>query len=283
MAASNPSSPLLALPFELRLKILEELLCPDPHRVNILYHDRGGRERYLHIHPTILRTSKRIYDEGLPLLYHNNIFGVYVATPVVWQCTGSRYADGVEDPQSLFRKERNAVHIEQSDPETGGLIYPHCFQRMRHLKLVISSPALFVNQGGWYATSRTGDLLLQVLHLLRWEPTSSHDSASKRLELNIRSDWQTHNIHEGDYQEILSMLQVAGEREAPNGWGVSLLVGGREDRMHEKLVEIVALLRNIRKTRLVDVKENVLSYGQLSDQVVDLDSFSWIDARNISF
>ena len=46
MAASNSSSPLLALPFELRLKVLE-LLCSDPHRANILYHDRRGREKYL--------------------------------------------------------------------------------------------------------------------------------------------------------------------------------------------------------------------------------------------
>ena len=292
MAASNPSSPLLALPFELRLKVLEELLCPDPHRANILYHDRRGREKYLHIDPTILRINKQIYDEGLPLLYDNNIFGVYLVTSGAWQCTGGSYPDGLEYPRGLFRKDSNVVHIEQSreqtgqsDSEAGGLIYPHCFRRMRHLKIVTSCPALFMSQRDWNGASwsHTGDLLLRILYLLHWESTSSYDSVSKRLDFNIRLDWQTHESHRDDYQETLTLLRLVGETETPNGWGRSLLMGARRERMHEKLIEIVALLRSIRRTRLVNVKENVLSCGHLSDQVVDLDNFSWIDAQNITF
>ena len=123
----------------------------------------------------------------------------------------------------------------------------------------------------------------QILYLLHWEPTLSYDSVSKRLDFNIRSDWQIHEIHRDDYQEILTLLWVVDETETPNGRGQSLLVGARKERMHENLIESVALLRSIRRTRLVDVKEDVLSCAQLSDQVVDLDNFSWIDAQNITF
>lgn len=60
--ASLQASPLLILPLELRAKIFEELLCPNPGRVYTLYHDRQGRQASFNIDPTILRVNEQIYS-----------------------------------------------------------------------------------------------------------------------------------------------------------------------------------------------------------------------------
>lgn len=96
MITTPAPSPLLALPQELRTKIYEELLCPEPAQLLTLWHDRNGRRGSLNLHPSILRVNKRIHYEAVSLLYDNNIFEINLTAPVC-QTKWANYTDSNPD------------------------------------------------------------------------------------------------------------------------------------------------------------------------------------------
>lgn len=210
MAAFTNASPLLALPLKLRTKIYQDLLSPDPARVHTLYHDRHGKEASFGIDPTILRVNKQIYSEATAILYDTADVLLYLATPVVVQCTGGNYPDRIVDPPDLFRacseeasesekklEWRGALSVVDG-LEPGGLfestaqgyIYPHCFQRFRKIQLVTSRHAIWgASMGGSYF-SHTGETVLRILKLLAEEQTWKSPT-TKRLKITLQPDWRT--------------------------------------------------------------------------------------------
>lgn len=210
MAATTQASPLLALPLELRTKVYEQLLRPDPDRVHTLYHDRHGREASFDIDPTILRVNKQIYSEAVSILYDTTNVRIYLATPVIMQCTGGNYPDHIVDPPDLFRKDANGavgpanrldwrttpsivkgLEIEGRLEFTAhGFIYPHCFQRLHKIQLVTSRHAIWGDGECRSYFSHTGKTVLRILKLLA-EEQATKPSMTKRLRFTIQPDWRT--------------------------------------------------------------------------------------------
>jgi hypothetical protein len=264
MAASQ-ISPLFALPLKLRTEIYEELLCPNPTRIHTLYHDRQGREPSFNLHPKILRVNKQVYDEAASLLYRSNIFEIYIATNVVRQCTGGIYPDHIPNPPPLLRKyeasqaqtepqndlrpacpaERAVQPVIKPYLELGlhGIIYLHCFQRLRHIRLVTSRGAIWGQTRGGSFFTRPGELIMQILQDLSDEAATS---GSKILEFIVHPDWRTK---------------------------YGIFQAGRTDAEDGKAIEMAALLQSVRRTRIVEVEEKVFSdeLGRLETRQVDVD------------
>lgn len=210
MAASTPASPLLALPLELRIKVYEQLLRPDPDRIQTLYHDRHGRQPSFNISPAILRVSQQIYSEAVPILYDTASVQIYLATPVVKQCKGGNYPDGITDPPDLFRKDtdENTESAQKLDwraalptandlesarrPRSAadGCIYPHCFQRLREIQIVTSRHAIWGGRRGGSYFSHTGRTVMRILKLLA-EEQATKTPVPKRVRFTMQPDWRT--------------------------------------------------------------------------------------------
>lgn len=183
MVSEVQASSLFTIPLELRTKIYEELLNPDPERVHTLYHDRHGREASFNIDPTILRVNKQIYSEAISIFYDNISVRINLDTRVVAQCTGGHYPDKFVNPPSLFREDTEAtveganklprrtrdrrLEFEALFGSTAqGYIYPHCFQRLRKIHLVTARDAIWGAAMGGSFFSHTGKLVLRIFRLL---------------------------------------------------------------------------------------------------------------------
>lgn len=253
MATGAPSSPLLALPSELRLDIIKLILNPDPSKSQQLYHDRRGSS--LDLTFSILLVNRQIHLEALPLLYNTPIYELYLATPVVSQCGGGYYPDRGEieqEPPALFGTPKVPRLLKICGPdhsEPGGLIYPHCFRKLRHIKIITSKDAIFgASMCGPYF-SHIGELILQILRHLAKESAST--GVGKSLDVLVLSD------------DILG-----GWRDARP----SLLGLSKED-IPEKPKEMIKLLKKVGRVRKISVNETVVADGKLQDRDVNLDSF----------
>ncbi|CAF9914226.1 MAG: hypothetical protein ALECFALPRED_009501 [Alectoria fallacina] len=210
MAATTQASPLLALPSELRIKIYQELLGPDPARVRTLYHDRQGREASFDTDPAILRVNQQIYSEAISVLYDTASVRLYLATPVVVQCTGGYYPDDIVDPPELFRKDTDKAvkpanrlgrrttppTVDGLEPEgrlgstAEGYIYPYCFQRLRKIELITSCHAIWGDSQCGSYFSHIGQTVLRILRLLA-EEQATKPPMPRRLKFTIQPDWRT--------------------------------------------------------------------------------------------
>lgn len=158
--------PFLLLPPELRQAIYVELLCPDPHSVKTLYHDRHGRDSSFNIHPSILCVNRHINAEATSLLYDHNVFKIDIANRVVIKCMPGLYPDH-RNREPLFRYD---VAPKRSSHQ--GLIYPQCLSRLRHLEIKTSLGAVLGSRRGGCYFSHIGNLLLKILQSLV-EPEAS--------------------------------------------------------------------------------------------------------------
>ncbi|MCJ1456754.1 hypothetical protein MMC28_007118 [Mycoblastus sanguinarius] len=249
MTTNSQASLLLALPVELRIKIYEGLLSPDPTKVHTLYHDREGRGGPFNIDSSILRTNRQIYSEAVSVLYANNIFEISLTTPIVMMFDGScchGYHD--TDPLALFR--RDSSHLERAPK---GLIYTHCFRHLRQIRLVSSRSAIWGwSENGSFFT-HTGKLIVRILDILS-ETNPPSEGLAKSIELKINADWRTK----------YGIFQV-----------------GRTDAQDEKLRDIIAALGAARKGRTVSVKEKVFrtALGRLEEKEVDIERLVQFSTR----
>jgi len=287
MAASSFTPALLDLPLELKLKIYQMLLCPDPHKVYTLYHDRHGRGDAFSVHPAILRVNRQLHSEAVSLLYNSNLFEIYLATGVMettslmdhWR--GGKSAGLVKDHTKLLRKPLNEETRKEGqislDTGVEGIIYPHCLQRIRHLSLVTSRSAMI----GWDAGSiddpyvtQTGELILEILRYL-CEESAPMEARRKRLHLTIMSNWELEGVKKGDYAERLGYLDDGPAIE----FGKPLLAGVRVGNMREEVRKMIVLLRRIQTSRIVRVDESVvrsLSDLRPTTQEINLGHFRYL-------
>ncbi|MCJ1379258.1 hypothetical protein MMC17_002359 [Xylographa soralifera] len=175
MAAVPPQPfPFLALPLELRMIVYRELLSPNEERPLLLYHDQSGRPEMLDVHPSILRVNSQIYIEASPILYDLNIFKIDLSSMVPRHSPGLDLPEVRSDHLSLFRSDTapNNLLVKPNGrcvpvhSRSSGLIYPHCFQRLRHLELVTSHGAVWGSGHLNDYISTTGDLILEILRYL---------------------------------------------------------------------------------------------------------------------
>ena len=239
MSGPTQASPLLALPLELRTKIYQDLLSPEPARLHALYHDRHGREPSFDIHPTILRVNKQIYSEAISILYDTANVRIDLATPVVVQCTGGYYPDDIVDPPDLFRacseeasKSANELDwrtapsvVEGLEPQrqlesrARGYIYPHCFQRLCKIQLVTSRHAIWGDSQCGSYFSHIGQTVLRILKLLA-EQQAWKSPMTKHLKITLQPDWRTvesellmrNGVMDGKTKAIVGLLKALKRR-----------------------------------------------------------------------
>ncbi|KAM0795327.1 hypothetical protein BDR22DRAFT_967053 [Usnea florida] len=207
MVSDVQATSLVTLPLELRCKIYNELLNPDPARVHTLYHDRHGREASFNIDPTILRVNKQIYSEAIAILYDTISVRINLDTLVVRQCTGGKYPDKLIDPPSLFREDTEVtVEIANNFPRrtrdrrlefdamfgysAQGYIYPHCFQRLRKIHVVTARHAIWGAAMGGSYFSHSGKLVLRILRLLA-SGQSTKAPMVKQFKFTYHPSWPT--------------------------------------------------------------------------------------------
>lgn len=280
MASSTSVSPLLALPLELRIAIYEQLLSPDPARIHQLYHDRNGREASFDIDPTILQVSKQIYSEAIPILYENASVRLYLATPVVVQCTGGNYPDGNVDPPDLFRKESNraidtakklkwrigapTVHgleiEERLDSQYQGYIYPHCFQRLRKIQLVTSRHAIWGDSQCGSYFSHTGQTVLRILKVLA-EEQAIKPPMTKRFKITMRPTWRTVESQ---------LLMRSGEMDMKTKAIIGLLKALKRRTGMDIEVEEGAFTKTLRELKMEEVEVDKWEKVLLADDDVNL-------------
>lgn len=249
------TSPLLALPLELRLKIYEQLLSPETERVYTLYHDRigqassgrGRRKREYRISgntlsridPTVLRVNQQIYSEAVSILYESNEYRIYLATPVCLQCTGGNYPDGMADPADLFRNDTNGSAKKISGAEASsseslnecldfteqperlkvGIIYPHCFRRLRHINLTSARHAIWGDSEGGDYFSHIGEAIWKILKVLA-EEQATGAPLKNHLTFTIEAHWlrggekaeRGHNDMDKKTKPILGMMKALQRR-----------------------------------------------------------------------
>ena len=280
MATNTQTSPLLALPLELRISVYKQLLNPDPGRVHTLYHDRHGREAPFDIDPTILRVNKQIYSEAVSILYDTASVRIYLGTPVVMQCTGGNYADDIDDPPDLFRADseeefKPANKLDQYNPPSTvrdlqfegslgstapGYIYPHCFQRLRKLHLVTSRHAIWGDSQCGSYFSHTGQTVLRILKLLAEEQVTK-SPITKRLTFTIQPDWRTVEAE---------LLIRNGEMDSKTRAVVGLLKALKRRTDAEIEIEEGAFTKTLKELKMEDADIDEWEQVLLADVGIDL-------------
>lgn len=113
----------------------------------ILYHDQTGRESSLDLCPAILRVSRQVYNESAWILYERNGFLISLTTEIDL-IRPSPYHSGeisqyCQRPGLPIPRKADLFRIrDDSTGEEQGLIYPHCFRRLRHIGLVTAGDAV---------------------------------------------------------------------------------------------------------------------------------------------
>ena len=198
---TSQASGFLGLPLELRLKIYEELLCPDPTRVYELYHDRYGKTKWNNIYPAILRVNKEIYHHAINLLYSRNAFEISLRTPMgktrTLEIDGAKashtrtfaylYDDSISNPPDIIRRDFSpTLSIETTCPSSllpllernrgcvydlthPGILYPHCLKRLRHISILTSAKAIGGRRTIFSRPTHVGNTILELLVYLARE------------------------------------------------------------------------------------------------------------------
>lgn len=218
MTTSSAPSRLLALPQELRTKIYEELLCPEPARPLTLWHDRNGRRGSLNLNPSILRVNKQTHYEAVSLLYENNIFEINLTAPVC-QTKWANYTDSKPDPPPLFQEDAT-LHFSRK-----GVIYAQSFQRLRHIKIKTKTTAIWAwttkGSAGRPLFTHTGELIIRILQLLAEQQCAAMPTR-QTLDFEVMPDWRTkYGVFQEDmtdansntnYREIVELLKMVKKR-----------------------------------------------------------------------
>ena len=268
---------IFTLPLELRDIIYSELLSSKRSSPLELYNHNKGREESFDLHPSILRTNKQIYAEAISYLYKDNIFHLHLDGPISTGC----HIDNPDHKRPilpLLRHDdtlRTAVLTDGEDydrprkihfrisrckkihrdcrchllPLPGpGPIYPHILRRLAHIEMFIGAFSMWEHRGG-RSLSETGKVVLDVLRLLAEdEIEEDHLVTRKTLKIEIRAKWVDDGLFIGDKGPSLS----------------------REDGQALK-AEMLALLREIEKRRVVKVTEAVWDRAKSGNKIKTVD------------
>ena len=274
MAMHTPT--LLTLPLELRSIIYSELLSSKRSSPLELYNHSKGREDFFELHPFILRTNKQIYSEAISYLYNDNIFNLHLDGPISTGChidnpdhkrpllpllrDDTLRTAVLEDGEDYDRPRKIHFHINQYKemyrdcrchllPLPGpGPIYPHILRRLAHIELCIGAFSIMWEYRGGRSLSETGKVVLYILRILAEDEIKEDLVTRKTLKIEIRAKWVDDGLFLGDKGPSLS----------------------REDGQALR-VEMLALLREIKKRSVVEVTEAVLDHAKGRNEILKVD------------
>lgn len=268
MATNMDTLTLLNLPLELRNIIYSELLSSRRFGHLELYDDSNRHHTSYNLYPSILRTNKQIYAEAIPYLYKANIFRLrleidhsHFKRPILplFRCDDTlqlgllvvgKYYARPRTPDT-YRVQHTKIY-EYFPPLPGPKsIYPHILRRLAHIELITGASSICgTSEDGKFLTP-IGKVVLDVLRLLAEEEIEEGLVNKKTLRIRIRPKWTPENLFLGDKGPSLS----------------------REEGPALK-AEMLALLKEIKKRRIVEVKEPILYEvpGRLVTKVVDIDT-----------
>ena len=282
MATNLQTPTLLTLPIELRNIIYSELLSSKRSQPLILYDSGKGREAVFDLHPSILRSNKQIYAEAISYLYKKNTLQLDLARPFSGGCDGRYYSNHRRPILPLFRCDDTIIHTavlvdgEYDDrprrivthitprperyqdcrchlpPLPGpGPIYPHVLRRLAHIELIVGATSMCDTSKDGAFLTHMGKVFLDILRLLAEEEIEEGLVTKKTLRVEILAKWVPDNLFLGDKGPSLSRKEGQALR-----------------------VEMLALLKEIRRRRVVEVKEAVLANGRGPNEIkiIDIDT-----------
>ena len=281
MATNMHTPTLLTLPLELRNIIYTELLSSERSKPLVLYNYSKGRETFFNLYPSILRTNKQIYAEAISYLYNDNIFLLqldghvsrgcdirsctYHRRPILplYRCDDAPHTAVFIDGEYSNRPRGLVTHINQGKkiyedcrchypPIPGpGPIYPHILRRLAHIELYIGASSMWGVGNDGVSFTHTRKVVLDTLRLLAEEEIEDGLVTKKTLRVEVRAKWICDNLFLGDKGPSLS----------------------REEGQALK-AEMLALLKEIKKRRVVEVKEAVLYEAPRFNEIktVDIDT-----------
>ena len=229
------------------------------------------------IDATILRANQQVYHEALPVLCRNIICEIVVEGYrdrgehyILRQRYMRRYAEGLDDPREFHRDDE---HDHRANPVVRQWTLPckrlpnaeqalnlSCLWAIRNIRFTLVWEDELCRSRGPYQLSRVGRLLLEVLRYMEKEPIASIP-IMKRFDIDL--------FGYGDMVNPFFVPLVQGSDAVDKAKGV-----------HEGLKEIVSLLRNIRKSRVVSICDNRRpdSLSTCPELEIDPESFAWVEA-----
>lgn len=239
----EPVSPFLSLPLEICHIIYDELLVCKADSPRLLYHDRLGRHEKLFLNPQILRANKQINAEATSVLYKQNSFQIDLSTRVV-KCAGGMYPGRhrAPNPPYLLRMHTRIPGIYFRRP---GLIYPHCFQRLASIEIIISADSVWGSGRRCSFFSHVGELVLELLQILADDRTDQFSRTKKRLGLTVKKNWVPSFGGQGLF--VLDRGDVRPMLAEP--WGV----GGNERQQF--LDRMVPVIESLSRKRDISINE----------------------------
>ena len=241
--------PFLSLPLELRMVVYIELLGSNMGRTLPLYNDQSGRSEKLDIHPSILQVNSQIYVEASPVLYDQNIFEIDLSSTVGRHSAPGEFPETRSDHLlPLFRCDTapNNLPVEPNGRcvfahnRSSGLIYPHCFQRLRQLELVTSYGAAWGKGSKYNCFSITGDVILEILRNLA--KRNAHGGNCKKT-FTVTTKLCVRRLEENIFAvEVSNPIGTANDDRRP--------------REEEKVI-LNVLLQAVSKQRKVTLKEDL--------------------------
>ena len=236
------------------------------------------------IDPAILRVNKQIHGEAIPLLYKRvsctiDLHEMPLASILLAQ-TFNRidpdYKAGSREPSREFRYRFPNTPIARwlseyrrplapSIPSSSDVMLLDCLWRVPRIEIsnfYMPSP-IDERIDGKYRLTLTGTFIVQFLRRLNLELAPAVPIA-KQLYLTISG-------HDKPFESQLEQVRRSST-------GPRALSGSAATVQFQGLIEIITLLRSIRKSRTVVFQEFVGSYYTLGRKDIDLDHLAWTEA-----
>ncbi|KAL9105441.1 MAG: hypothetical protein Q9227_009402, partial [Pyrenula ochraceoflavens] len=269
---------LFSIPSELRNRIYEGLLSPNPDVPVTIYIHQSLRPESLHLHPAILCTCKQIYSEALPILYARNQFNLDLSSPYL--DPDGKGGKGVKrrgraESGPLFKdgrrgyKQENATGTIDSGslkpfqatsyqrifldvvamtrlqfPE--GIFHAHIFTRLHHITILTTPRAVWAGLSIESFYILTGCLLLDILRTL----SSANDDTQSRIRdnglpksLKIEVMYPTFSSVD-EWPPVFSL--------APEKYPMAVSLRAKNHVVVEELLRAAVSLKQVRRLEVVE-------------------------------
>ena len=247
----------LPLPVELRLRIYQYLLTSS--KPLLLYHDRLGRSRPMQLHPQILRLSKTIYEESLPVLYDKNIFQIDLSTEVVKQCTGGEYPGDRGQVEQLIG-ERRWDFFE--DAYISPVIFQDSLSRLRHIEITTAHKAIWgSSQCGRYLSVVGKQVIPTLLHALSKDNGNQTPHPEKKtLKITYKTSYDdSHSLLIRNESTPMAVPSENEKKSAQSQWWETLesVTAARRVELYEIRARVIGIRshRDILDDKLFEVRQ----------------------------
>ncbi len=250
--------PFLSLPPEIRHSIYSELLISrlkdSPNAPILLWHDRNGRDNSLSLYPQILRVSRQVNAEAIPLLYERNVFSFQLTTPEGQSCIARK----INKSQALLLDDSGKRMKYFHQP---GLLSPSCLRRLAQIEIIISACSVWTNGHGFDFWSGIGEVFIEILRLLADDQEVSETSPKKKkLLITVQKE-----ISDGYGWLLFPRMREAWRGALLTGWRNSSRETIGQKQMADKVCPLVEAVAEKRDVSIYEVLEERKSSGVPGD------------------